>query len=256
MGGDPARLPRREDGGPIQLKTRATPAAYGGGAGAAPCAPPPPGGARTGSAAMTMVDPVSLANEPLLAAIAWSYLAINSTRIVTYVPQIVAGRLALHRRRASDLAADLGLLGGFALQRPGLRHAGAARRVLRRDHDDQPAGLLQRHRHRGRAPLAPAPPPASCADGPGRVQHAAPSARLDGHGTPARDGPRGRSGSGAVAAGALGARPRQGHDRAADGPAVDGRPAPARCAPTRPWACPTPARGAALGPDPAPALSG
>lgn len=210
--------------------------------------PPPPGGARTGSAAMTMVDPVSLANEPLLAAIAWSYLAINSTRIVTYVPQIVAGRLALHRRRASDLAADLGLLGGFALQRPGLRHAGAARRVLRRDHDDQPAGLLQRHRHRGRAPLAPAPPPASCADGPGRAQHAAPSARLDGHGTPARDGPRGRAGSPPPPR----PRPRRRWPRCRRPPCSRRM----RCAPTRPWACPTPARGAALGPDPAPALSG
>ncbi|WP_041700863.1 hypothetical protein [Alicycliphilus denitrificans] len=34
-------------------------------------------------------------------------------------------------------------------------------------------------------------------------------------------------------AGALGARPRQGHDRAADGLAVDGRPAPAGCAARR-----------------------
>lgn len=38
----------------------------------------------------TAVDPASLADSPLLAAIAWTYLVINSTRIVTYVPQIVA----------------------------------------------------------------------------------------------------------------------------------------------------------------------
>lgn len=52
---------------------------------------------------MTMVDPASLASEPLLAAIAWSYTAINSTRIVTYVPQIVAARRCTDGARAISL---------------------------------------------------------------------------------------------------------------------------------------------------------
>ena len=39
---------------------------------------------------MTPVDPASLADSPLLAAIAWFYLASNSIRIVTYMPQIIA----------------------------------------------------------------------------------------------------------------------------------------------------------------------
>lgn len=52
---------------------------------------------------MTMVDPASLASEPLLAAIAWSYLAINSTRIVTYVPQIMAAWRCTDGARAISL---------------------------------------------------------------------------------------------------------------------------------------------------------
>jgi len=52
---------------------------------------------------MTVVDPSSLANTPLLAAIAWSYLAINSTRIVTYVPQIVAAWRCTDGARAISL---------------------------------------------------------------------------------------------------------------------------------------------------------
>lgn len=52
---------------------------------------------------MTSVDPSSLANQPLLAAIAWSYLAINSTRIVTYVPQIVAAWRCIDGARAISL---------------------------------------------------------------------------------------------------------------------------------------------------------
>ena len=39
---------------------------------------------------MTTIEAVNLANTPVLAAIAWAYLAINATRIFTYVPQIIA----------------------------------------------------------------------------------------------------------------------------------------------------------------------
>ncbi len=52
---------------------------------------------------MTSVDPASLADTPLLAAIAWSYLVINAARIVTYVPQIVAAWRCKDGARAISL---------------------------------------------------------------------------------------------------------------------------------------------------------
>ncbi len=60
-------------------------------------------GACAGRAAMTMVDPANLANTPLLAAVAWSYLATNSLRVITYVPQIVAAWRCTDGARAISL---------------------------------------------------------------------------------------------------------------------------------------------------------
>ncbi|WOO31597.1 hypothetical protein [Diaphorobacter limosus] len=54
---------------------------------------------------MTPVDPASLADSPLLAAIAWFYLASNSIRIVTYMPQIIAVWRCTDGARAISLLA-------------------------------------------------------------------------------------------------------------------------------------------------------
>ncbi|MFT4193584.1 MAG: hypothetical protein QM614_02955, partial [Ottowia sp.] len=52
---------------------------------------------------MTAASPSDLADAPLLAAVAWLYLVINSTRVVTYVPQIVAAWRCTDGARAISL---------------------------------------------------------------------------------------------------------------------------------------------------------
>ena len=52
---------------------------------------------------MTPLDPLSLADAPLLTAIAWAYLGTNATRVVTYVPQIVAAWRCTDGARAISL---------------------------------------------------------------------------------------------------------------------------------------------------------
>lgn len=50
-----------------------------------------------------LTDTTSLADTPLLLAIAWSYLITNSARILTYVPQIIAAWRCTDGARALSL---------------------------------------------------------------------------------------------------------------------------------------------------------
>ena len=52
---------------------------------------------------MTPLDPAHFADAPLLTAIAWAYLATNSMRLITYVPQIVAAWRCTDGARAISL---------------------------------------------------------------------------------------------------------------------------------------------------------